>query len=453
MKFELIMSKPIVERAPSFDYSEVDLEKIKKYLKDYDATDEKGRYLHWNVLKWRLPKAEAKDIWMAIKLKRSLGMKITELKDDKDNYFSYSIPHSMEAKLHQIIEIAGGNVAAIADSSASNGIQQRYLVSSLIMEEAITSAQLEGAATTREVAKKMLEEEREPHNEDERMVLNNYFLLKHAEKVAKEDLTVDLILDFHNIATQFTTENNVVPGEFREDNDIFVEDGRGEIAHQPPCFKLLQERLQALCLFVNGDHSGKAGEVFIPPVIKAIIIHFMLGYEHPFRDGNGRTARALFYWYMLKNDYELFRYISISKLLKDNAKGYGLSYMYTEKDQNDMTYFIDFQLDMILAAFDELQTYLETKTEEFQQVLQILDNSKFSNTLNFVQKDILKKATKEPGRVFTVKEISSSYSIADNTSRNYLKELVSLKLLLSAKDARTFIYISPADLMERLTRS
>ena len=445
------MPKPSVERAPSYKYNEVDLEKIKNHLNEYDATDEKGRYLHWNVLKWRLPQAEAKDIWMAIKMKRSWGMKATGLRDDKDNFFSYSVPHSMEAKLHQIIEIAGGNVAAVANSSASEKIQQRYLVSSLIMEEAITSAQLEGAATTREVAKKMLEEEREPHNEDERMVLNNYFLLKHAEKVTNEDLTVDLILDFHSIATQFTNENNVVPGELRQDNDIFVEDSRGEIAHQPPCFKLLQERLQILCTFVNRDHSGKGGGVFIPPVIKAIIIHFMIGYEHPFRDGNGRTARALFYWYMLKNDYELFRYISISKLLKDDPKGYGLSFMYTEKDQNDLTYFIDFQLDIILAAFDELQVYLDTKTEEFQQVLQVLGNSKFSSTLNFVQKDILKKATKEPGRVFTVKEIASSYSIADNTSRNYLNELVGMKLLLSTKDSRTYIYISPADLMERLT--
>lgn len=445
------MSKPSVERAPSFSYTEVDLEKIKKYLNDYDATDEKGRYLHWNVLKWRLPQSEAKDIWMAIKMKRTWGMKATGLIDDNESFFSYSVPHSMEAKLHQIIEIAGGNIAAIADSSASDNIQRRYLVSSLIMEEAITSAQLEGAATTREVAKKMLEEEREPHNEDERMVLNNYFLLKHAEKVTKEDLTVDLILNFHNIATQFTTENDVVPGELRQDNDIFVEDGRGEIAHQPPCFKQLQERLRTLCSFVNADHSGKGGEVFIPPVIKAIIIHFMIGYEHPFRDGNGRTARALFYWFMLKNNYEIFRYISISKLLKDDPKGYGLSFMYTEKDQNDLTYFIDFQLNIILSAFDELQIYLDTKTDEFQQVLQILDNSKFSNALNFVQKDILKKATKEPGRAFTVKEIASSYSIAENSSRTYLKELVSLKLLLLTKDSRTYVYISPADLMGRLS--
>lgn len=179
----------------------------------------------------------------------------------------------------------------------------------------------------------------------------------------------------------------------------------------------------------------------------------MLGYEHPFRDGNGRAARALFYWFMLKNEYDLFKYVSISKLLKDDPKGYGLSYLYTEKDQNDLTYFIDFQLDVILAAFDELQNYLKVKTDEFHQVIEILDNSQFNNLLNFVQKDLVKKGTKDPGRLFTVKEIANSYVIAENTARTYLNRLVSLKLLLQTKDGRTTLYFAPSDLRSRLTSS
>lgn len=444
------MAKPTVERAPKFEVSNVDFKHIGKYINKYGPTDEKGRYLHWNQLKWRVPQAEAKDIWSAIKFQRAMQMKYVHLFDDKEKCFSYATPHSMEAKLHQIIKVAGGNVGAIAGNVASDSIQRKYLVSSLIMEEAITSAQLEGASTTREVAKKMLKEEREPVDEDERMIINNFLLLKNAEKVAKETLSIDLILDFHRIATNKTTENNVVPGEFRQDDDIFVEDDRGEIAHKPPAFQKIPERLQILCDFANEEHSGTDGSKFIPPVIKAIILHFMLGYEHPFRDGNGRTARALFYWFMLKNEYDLFKYVSISKLLKDDPKGYGLSYLYTEKDQNDLTYFIDFQLDIILAAFDELQKYLKDKTDEFYQVVEILDNSQFNNILNFVQKDLVKKGTKDPGRVFTVKETANSYAIAENTARTYLNKLVTLKLLLQTKDGRTTLYVAPSDLMTRL---
>ncbi|ELA9340984.1 Fic family protein [Vibrio parahaemolyticus] len=444
------MAKPSVERAPKFDLATFDYAEVQPFMSQYNETDEKGRYLHWNLLKWRVPQKDAKKIWSVVKFKRAMAAKYIQIADEKGDIFSYTIPHSMEAKLHQVIKIAGGSVGAVADNVASDNIQRKFLVSSLIMEEAITSAQLEGASTTREVAKKMLEDEREPVNEDERMILNNYFLLRHAERVKKSELTIDLILEFHRIATMNTSENNVIPGEFRCDNDIYVEDDRGDVAHQPPCYKVIPERLQLLCDFANEEHNGLDGGVFIPPVIKAIILHFMIGYEHPFRDGNGRTARALFYWFMLKHDYELFKYVSISKLLKDDPKGYGLSYMYTEKDQNDLTYFIDFQLDIILAAFDELQQYLKMKTDEFYQVVDLLDNSKFKS-LNFVQKDILKKATKEPGRIFTVKEVANSYVISDNTARTYLNYLVKNKLLLQTKDGRTTLYLSPSDLRSRLT--
>lgn len=444
------MAKPRIERAPPFKLSPETIKECSPFIIKYESTDEKGRYLHWDQLRWRVPKEDAENIWKAVKFKRSMQLKYVKLLDEKEQLFSYCTTHAMEAKLHRVANVAGGSVATVADNIATDSIQRKFLVSSLIMEEAITSAQLEGASTTREVAKKMLEEGREPVDEDERMILNNYFLLKYAEKISKEPLTVDAILEFHRIATRGSTENNVVPGEFRQDNDIYVEDDRGEIVHQPPSYENIPKRLQGLCNFANEDHSGEDGNDFIAPVIKAIILHFMLGYEHPFRDGNGRTARALFYWYMLKNDYDLFKYISISKLLKNDPKGYGLSYLYTERDQNDLTYFIDFQLDIILAAFDDLQSYLRDKTKEFYQVMDTLGNSKFSDLLNFIQKDLIKKGTKEPGRLFTVKEVSSSYEISQNTARSHLNGLVDLELLLRTKDGKTILYFAPSDLQDRL---
>ncbi len=446
------MAKPVVEQAPTFDPAN-DLEHfgaIYKYFEDYDVTDKKGRYLHWSQLKWRVPKGEELAIWKAVKFKRKSIMKPLPLKDENGIRFSYCTPHSMEAMLHQVIKLAGGNGGGNGESGGTDSIQNRFLVSSLMMEEAITSAQLEGASTTREVAKKMLEEDREPVDEDERMILNNYLLLKYAESIKNEELSIDQILELHRIATLGTTKNNVRPGEFREDNEIYVDDGKGNIAHQPPDYPLIHDRLMLLCEFANADHSGMGENLFMPPIVKAIILHFMIGYEHPFRDGNGRTARALFYWHMLKCEYNLFKYVSISKLLKEKSKEYGLSFMYTERDQNDLTYFIYFQLEIILSSFQELEKYLNKKTNEFQKITELLNKKKWDKELNFVQKDLLKKAIKEPGRVFTAKEVSASYSISQNTSRTYLNKLVDLKLFLNSKDGKTVIYIAPSDLALKL---
>lgn len=439
------MAKPRIERAPSFDF-DTDFASIQSYLYKYRETDEQGRYLHWSKFKWRVPKGHDPILaWKTVLFHRSLSAKPTALKDPEGNSFSYNTPASIESKLYNLDKMFGGNVGSIEEKSASDNLQNRFLVSSLIMEEAITSAQLEGASTTREVAKKMLEEEREPLNEDERMILNNYLLLKHAERRATEPLTLDLILEFHFLATQYTTENNVVPGTFREANDIYIEDGDGGVAHQPPDFNLIDDRLRQLCGFANLDHTEESRQNFMHPIIKAILLHFFIGYEHPFRDGNGRTARAIFYWFMLKSDYKLFKYVSISKLLKENPRDYGESFLCTERGHNDLTYFIYYQLNVIIQAFDDLKDYLENKVNEFQKIAALLEQNEWGKRLNFVQKDLIKKAVKEPGRVFTVKELANSYNIAENTARKYLKQLAKDKVFLYSMQGKTALYIAPSE--------
>ena len=215
-------------------------------------------------------------------------------------------------------------------------------------------------------------------------------------------------------------------------------------------FSALSKRLQKLCEFANEKHTGEDGSIFIHPIVKAIMLHFMIGYEHPFADGNGRTARALFYWFMLKNGFDYFEYISISKFLKEAPKKYSMSYLYSEVDDNDLTYFIYYQVDIILKAIDDLLVYLKKKSLEYEEVTSILKDSYLNEKLNFVQKDIIKKAIKNPGRVFTGLEISVDYDIAPTTGRKYLNELVKYKILANYKDGRTIAYIAPANLHELL---
>ncbi|SFU57593.1 hypothetical protein [Xenorhabdus koppenhoeferi] len=207
------MAKHPVEQSPKLDFTNLDFVKFGKYLSKYSIVDKKGRYLHWSQLKWRVPNKEAENIWYAVKFRRDQAKKNMGLFDKNGNEFHFCIHDSLEPKLHKIVQLGAGKVAAIAGSQASGQVQQNYLVSSLLMEEAITSAQLEGAATTRADAKKMLEEELAPSTPDERMILNNYMLLRLANKRKQEPLTRDLMLEFHRIATHGVSENENIPGE------------------------------------------------------------------------------------------------------------------------------------------------------------------------------------------------------------------------------------------------
>ena len=447
------MSKSRVEKAPiQFDINDLatlmsDLQN-ESYLSDYfSETDKKGRYLYWNEFKWRVPKEHnAKKAWLITKWVRFTKRKPIELCDVDKNEFHFCIPDSLQAKLYKIAKLSG-------EGTPTNSIQKRYLISSLVMEEAISSAQLEGALTTRRVAKKMLVEERKPRSEDEQMILNNYMLMNEVKSLKDAPLSIDMIKHFHYIATSGTSQNGVIAGEFRKDNEIVIAGSDGEILHQPPPCRDIEERLEKICNFANNNHSGDDGQSFIDPIVKAIILHFMIAYEHPFADGNGRTARAIFYWFMLKNGFNFFEYLSISKLLKEAPVQYGMSYLYTEIDENDLTYFIYYQVDIILRAMEELFSYLNEKSRELKEVLILLENSKIGDRLNFIQKDIVKKAMKNPGRVFTTKEIVKDYDISSNTARKYLKDLVKYKILASFKEGRTINYISLANIREVLRKS
>jgi len=414
----------------------------------FSETDPRGRYLYWDQFKWRIPKEhDPKKAWLITKWVRFTKRKPLELIDAKGDEFHFCVPDSLQAKLYKIAKLSG-------EGTPSNSIQQKYLISSLIMEEAINSAQLEGASTTRRIAKKMLVDERKPKSEDEQMILNNYRLMNEVKQLKDAPLSIEMIRHFHQIATEGTHQNGVIAGEFRNDNEIVISNGAdGEILHQPPSFQQIEKRLEQLCTFANTNHSGDEGKSFIDPIVKAIILHFMIGYEHPFADGNGRTARAIFYWFMLKNGFSFFEYLSISKLLKEAPVQYGMAYLYSEIDENDLTYFIYYQVDIILRAMDELFGYLDAKSRELEEVLVLLEDSSLGERLNFIQKDIVKKAMKNPGRIFTVKEITNDYDISENTARKYLKSLAYHKILATFKEGRTINYVALANIRDVLEQS
>ena len=114
-----------------------------------------------------------------------------------------------------------------------------------------------------------------------------------------------------------------------------------KIYHYPPEVAKLPAMIEDLIAFANEDDE------FIHPIVKAIILHFLIGYIHPFNDGNGRTARAIFYWFALKHHYELLEYISISRIFVHAPVQYSRAYQLTETDSNDMTYFIDFNIHIL----------------------------------------------------------------------------------------------------------
>ena len=411
-----------------FKYSEIDV--IQELIEKTDL-----KYYYWDKVRSQpLPAGfDKKDIWAFIRFRRYMNSSSAPIQDVNGKMFTFWLPDDVQKKLHLIDQGAAGNLT-LWDPGHDKKASAKYMVSSL-MEEAITSSQIEGAVATIKEAKKMLLEKRRPRNKSEQMIYNNFITMQSIKNICKEKLDIKLLLDLHISITKDTLESAEEEGRFRiaEDN-VSIVTNYGELLFTPPRAEEVQQRLEALINFAN-DIDDKP---FIHPVVKAIMLHFWMAYIHPFTDGNGRMARTLFYWYMLKHGYWLFEYTSISKTLLTRTTRYANAYLYSEHDDNDLTYFIHFHVDVIADAVEELKKHIEVEQKKTHQMrIEIAEHP----DLNMRQTRILQHLMLHPHDVLTIKVHQNINNIAYQTARADLLELEEKKWLKLIKKGKVFYFI------------
>jgi Fic family protein len=224
---------------------------------------------------------------------------------------------------------------------------------------------------------------------------------------------------------------------------VVVDDAYGTVFHVPPPAEELPGRLEELCRFANGETP----KVFIHPVVRAIGLHFWLAYDHPFCDGNGRTARALFYWAMLHQGYWLLEFISISSVINKARGQYERSFLHSESDDNDLTYFLLAQVKVIQQAITSLHAYLERKAGEVGALQHRLEGME---GLNHRQLALLRHALSHSSFRYSVLSHQNSHGVSHQTARSDLQKLAERGLLMAGKDGRREVFRVPEDLAMRL---
>lgn len=416
------------------------------HFSSLSSEDHKGRYLHWDELRHRTPPAGlSHDAWWAtFKISRDSASKPLRLQDPAGRPFTYGLPDQVLRSLHEIDSNSHGSIGMQGQLQSSQA-RDRYIVTSL-MEEAITSSQLEGASTTRKLAKEMLRTKRQPQTKHERMIFNNYRAMEWVREHVTEPLSPALVFELHRQVTADTLDHSGEAGRFRRpDEPIFVVSDTGDVLHEPPPADSLPGRLETLCDFANDD--GKTG-AFMPPIVRAILVHFWLAYDHPFVDGNGRTARALFYWSALRSKYWLLEFVAISSVIKKAPAKYGRAFLHAETDDNDATYFIIHQLDVITEAIEDLKRYVQRSVE---------DQRAFDGTLrtcsqyNHRQTALLRHALQHPHADYTIAEHQSYHAVTYQTARTDLLGLEKAGLFRSWKPSKA-LHFGPVPNFENVLR-
>lgn len=405
-------------------------------------------YIPWDKLRFKTPPHDlsAEQWWLLTKMRRTVMRRVLPLDTADGTSFGYALPDEVLQGIDEVNRHAGGTIAG-PEPVANPATRNQYLMHSLI-EEAITSSQLEGASTTHRVAKEMIRAGRSPRTKSERMIFNNFRAMQRVGELRDQQLTPDLICEIHRIVTEGTLDHPAGSGRFQLPGEprVVVEAYDGTVLHRPPPAEEIPARIQQLCVFANAESA----EPYVPPVVRAIIVHFTLAYIHPFQDGNGRTSRAMFYWSMLRHGFWLAEFLSISRILTSAPAKYARSFLHSEQDEGDLTYFVIYHLGVICRAIKDLHTYLDRKSSELADLRTLLSDR--PDTFNRRQVAIIEHAMKQPGTLYTVAAHATSHRVALQTARTDLSRLADRGLLKRVESGRGYAWKPVPDLAKRLKR-
>ncbi len=416
-------------------------DKIGQYLEYYQAVDNKGRYLPYDEFQYRVAGGlNVEWAWCITKnYRNSHYMKLLPSGDD-----GALCNFMLTPMIQKVISHADRNATTASLEWMTSKIGEEnhleYLLNDLIEDEAISSSQLEGAATTTLIAKDMLKRKRKPRTPDEKMILGNFKMMKYAWDNRKKPLSIDLILSMHHEGTEDIDNDKYTPGVFRQTDDVAVVDAEGAAVHIPPKAAQIENRLEKIVNWANTCHDDADSNEYIHPLIKAICLHFAIGFEHPFRDGNGRVARSLFYWYMFKNDYAAFRYIAISTLLKAAPAKYGKSYIYTETDDMDLTYFVEYQCSVVLRAINNFKEAYKKSLSDIESFNNWIWKSGLYGKLSEKQKVVFQVAKSGTASYFTAANVKKNLTCSYNTASTALNGLVELGVFGKKKKGREWLF-------------
>lgn len=389
------------------------------------------RYLTPEEIKYRLKQqgtteAEWPSLSKEIVAARKTGSITLFFKSIEPKFWFY--PADIIHKKINDIEKLGKDLYEQINKNASFKVE--FLLDSAI-EEAITSAIYEGAHSTRAQAEQLIASGERPKNKDEWMLINNLKALKWVKNNQQTALTKNVILQLHGLVTENTLEGDDVnfQGQFRNDK-VFV--GPHEGINHAKVEQAINEMIQ---LTTNNPR-------YFHPLLQGILIHYFMGYIHPFFDGNGRAARALFYFKSMQNHLSYVELLSVSAYLRVHGKQYENSFVKVKENEHDLTYFIDFCLDSIGSALKEVSR----KVNYLLRMSDLKDRFELSQT----QVGLMQRMALHKFRTIDIEEYAQQISKSREFARQELKGLLELNLVSEIKISKKLVYKVNAEKLKEL---
>ena len=223
-------------------------------------------------------------------------------------------------------------------------------------------------------------------------------------------------------------------GKYRDDRSGSMQVVSGPVGHEkvhyeaPPASSLDLE-MARLLNFINNDNSTDL-------VLKAGIVHLWFVIIHPFEDGNGRIARALTDLILARSENSSERFYSMSSQIKKERKSYYEILQLTQTDNLDITLWLKWFLENMLAAINSSENLLNDvfKKTEFW-------NLNKSVTFNERQIKVLKKILDNFEGNLTTQKWAKICNCSHDTANRDITDLINKNILIKQGEARSTHYI------------
>ena len=385
------------------------------------------KYFTKKEIQYRLPhNVDLNEFWdKLLNIRKNTGIKIP-LIDQSSNNFWFNLTDDISK-----------NIASIESSATEDLFKSVPLdleisvIADALIDEAFNSSVIEGAFSTKRRTKEMIEKHLQPSNKSEIMIMNNYRALLYITEHLDEPLNEDIILSVYKILTQDTLNKDDIVEKYRTDSVYVWDTKENKVTYTAPPHNHVQDLMNSLLDFINSNNNYH-------PVIKACIIHFYFVYIHPFFDGNGRTARAISYMYLLQNGYDFFKFFSISSVINEEKNRYYDAIENTEIYGSDITYFIKYYSSMIVRSISKIKNNFK---KEFGRKLIKNSLEKSGIILDKRQNKIINYFITNDKNFITIEDYQKRFKISYETARTDLLELETIGFFKKSKKGKKYVFI------------
>lgn len=306
---------------------------------------------------------------------------------------------------------------------------RQFVLSSLI-DEIKSTNDIEGVHSTKKQIKDILESQ--PISKD--FLHLKSVVDKYSKIINNEDIYFNSCQDIRKFYDTFALDEVLTEHpDWKPDGKIFRKDpveitsATDKILHQGvyPEEKLIDN--MSIALNILNDKE-------IPFLIRVIIFHYFFGYLHPFYDGNGRTARFIFSYYLAKEFDEIIA-LRLSVIIKRYKKKYYEIFQDTDNEYNrgDLTVFVQTFLEMLNKAIKEAIDILQKKLSQLSTYSDKLDKIIISDDITKNIYFILLQASLFFGEGATISEIMKTTKKSRGTIQNRLDNIPKTHLIINNK--------------------